>query len=145
MQWCECNDVDYVLGLARNERLVGHIEKALHKSHSRYATTGAPSRRFRVFRYRTRTSWSRARRVVAKAEHLAKGPNPRFVVTSLGQAVAGPQRLYEQLYCARGDMENAQTYCLQSSINVSPERTESPVYAVLSSAVPAPHATRVWH
>ena len=58
MRWCECNDVDYVLGLARNERLVKRIEKALHKSHSRYTTTGAPSRRFRVFRYRTRTSWS---------------------------------------------------------------------------------------
>ena len=111
MRWCECNDVDYVLGLARNERLVKRIEKALHKSHSRYTTTGAASRRFRVFRYRTRTSWSRARRVVAKAEHLAKGPNPRFVVTSLGPEVAGPQRLYEQLYCARGDMENRIKEC----------------------------------
>ena len=111
MRWCEGNDVDYVLGLARNERLVGRIEKALRKSHSRPATTGAPSRRFRAFRYRTLKSWSRARRVVAKAEHLAKGPSPRFVVTSLGREVAGAQRLYEQLYGARGDMENRIKEC----------------------------------
>ena len=101
MRWCEDHDVDYVLGLARNEHLVGRIGKALRKSRSRSVTTGAPSRRFREFGYRTRTSWSRTRRVVAKAEHLAKGSNPRFVVTSLGREVAGPQRLYEHLYCAR--------------------------------------------
>ena len=77
-----------------------------------------------------------------KAEHNALGANPRFVVTNLKQT---DRYLYDRIYCARGDMENAQTYCLQSSINVSPERNESPVYAVLSSAVPAPHATRVWH
>ena len=111
MRWCEDHDVDYVLGLARNERLVGRIGKALRKSRSRSVTTGAPSRRFREFGYRTRTSWSRTRRVVAKAEHLAKGSNPRFVVTSLGREVAGPQRLYEHLYCARGDMENRIKEC----------------------------------
>ena len=106
MAWCEDNDVDYVLGLARNARLVRRIGKALRKSRRRCAGTGEASRRFREFRYRTRDTWSRSRRVVAKAEHLAKGPNPRFVVTSLGREVAGPQRLYEELYCARGDMEN---------------------------------------
>ena len=106
MRWCEDNGVGYVLGLARNARLVRRIEKALRKSRRRHAATGAASRRFREFRYRTLDSWSRSRRVVAKAEHLAKGPNPRFVVTSLGRAAAGPQRLYEELYCARGDMEN---------------------------------------
>ena len=111
MRWCEDNEVDYVLGLARNERLVGRIGKALRKSRSRHAATAAPSRRFREFRYRTRNSWSRTRRVVAKAEHLAKGPNPRFVVTSLGREAAGPQRLYEKLYCARGDMENRIKEC----------------------------------
>ena len=111
MRWCEGNDVDYVLGLARNGRLVGRIGKALRKSHSRHVAAGAPSRRFREFRYRTRKSWSRARRVVAKAEHLAKGSNPRFVVTSLGREVAGSQRLYEKLYCARGDMENRIKEC----------------------------------
>ena len=106
MRWCEDNDVDHVLGLARNARLVRRIGKALRKSRRRCAGTGEASRRFREFRYRTLDTWSRSRRVVAKAEHLAKGPNPRFVVTSLGREVAGPQRLYEDLYCARGDMEN---------------------------------------
>ena len=93
MRWCEDNGVDYVFGLARNARLVRLIDKALRKSRRRHAATGAALRRFREFRYRTRKSWSRSRRVVAKAEHLAKGPNPRFVVTSLGRAAAGPQRL----------------------------------------------------
>ncbi len=106
MRWCEDNRVDYVFGLARNPRLVKRIGKALRKSRRRCAATGAASRRFREFRYRTRDSWSRTRRVVAKAEHLAKGPNPRFVATSLDRKKAGAQRLYEELYCARGDMEN---------------------------------------
>lgn len=65
-----------------------------------------PARRFGDFEYRTRKSWSRERRVVGKAEHLAKGPNPRFVVTSLPRRKASAKRLYETLYCARGDMEN---------------------------------------
>ena len=106
MAWCEANEVGYVLGLARNPRLVRRIGKALRKSRRRCAHTGEASRRFRQFRYRTRDSWSRTRRVVAKAEHLPKGSNPRFVVTSLGRGAGGPRRLYEQLYCARGDMEN---------------------------------------
>ena len=106
LRWCEDHGVEYVFGLARNARLVKRIGKALHKSRCRHAGTGSASRRYREFRYRTRETWSRSRRVVAKAEHLAKGPNPRFVVTSLGCNVAGPQRLYEELYCARGDMEN---------------------------------------
>ena len=111
MSWCEDNGVDYVLGLKRNERLVKRIAKAMRKSRSRHVATGKASRRFREFRYRTRTSWSRSRRVVAKAEWLAKGDNPRFVVTSLSQKVAGAQHLYEQLYCARGDMENRIKEC----------------------------------
>ena len=95
MDWCERNAVDYVLGLARNERLVKRIGKALRKSRSRHVATGRASRRFRAFRYRTRDSWSRTRRVVAKAEWLSKGANPRFVVTSLPREVAGAQYLYE--------------------------------------------------
>ncbi len=67
---------------------------------------GAPSRRLQTFRYRIRTSWRRAHRVVAKAKHLAKGPNPHFVVASLGREAARLQRLHEQLYCARDDVEN---------------------------------------
>ena len=111
MSWCEANGVDYVLGLARNERVVRRIDKALRKSRSRHLGTGKASRRFREFRYRTRKTWSRARRVVAKAEWLAKGANPRFVVTSLERREAGSQALYEELYCARGDMENRIKEC----------------------------------
>ena len=103
--------MDYVLGLARNARLVKRIAKALRKSRSRHVATGRASRRFRAFRYRTRKSWSRRRRVVAKAEWLAKGDNPRFVVTSLSKEEAGTQHLYEALYCARGDVENRIKEC----------------------------------
>ena len=106
MAWCEANGVKYLFGLSTNDRLEAMIAKALRKSHRRYLQRQRPSRRFRELRYRTLTSWSRTRRVVAKAEHLAKGPNPRFVVTNLAKQTAGAQRLYEDLYCARGDMEN---------------------------------------
>ncbi len=106
MGWCEANEVGYLLGLARNKRLVKRIEQALHKSQRRQMQTGVASRRFREFRYRTLQTWSRSRRVVAKAEYLAKGANPRFVVTNLDSRTAGPQALYEDLYCARGEMEN---------------------------------------
>ena len=84
MAWCEAKDVDYVFGLARNPRLVAHIARQMRRSHSRCVTTGRASRRFRDFRYRTVTSWSRSRQVVGKAEVLAgrRGRNPRFVVTS---------------------------------------------------------------
>ncbi len=108
MAWCEGNGVDYVLGLARNARLQQRIDKALRKSRRRSAASGQASRRFREFRYRTLDSWSRSRRVVAKAEWLpgAGGGNPRFVVTSLERQTIAKQALYEELYCARGDMEN---------------------------------------
>lgn len=108
MGWCEEEGVDHVLGLARNQRLCRRIGKALHKSRRRSAATGRPSRRFREFRYRTRSSWSRSRRVVAKAEWLPgrHGSNPRFVVTSLPKERLGARALYEDLYCGRGDMEN---------------------------------------
>ena len=122
MDWCERNGVDYVLGLARNDRLLRRIDKALRKSRARHAATGKASRRFRAFRYRTRESWSRARRVVAKAEWLAKGENPRFVVTSLGSDVAGARHLYEKLYCARGDMENRIKEC---QLDMFADRTSS--------------------
>ena len=68
--------------------------------------TGKAARRFRDFHYRTRKSWSRRRRVVGKAEYLSKGANPRFVVTNLSARKASAKRLYEKLYCARGEMEN---------------------------------------
>ena len=78
----------------------------MHEAHSVHRRTGKPARRFRDFTYRTRKSWSRSRRVVGKAEYLSKGENPRFVVTSLSPRKAAARRLYEKLYCARGEMEN---------------------------------------
>jgi len=106
MDWCERNQVDYVLGVARNERLEKRIDKALQKAHGRFAVTGRAARTFTEFYYRTRKSWSRRRRVVAKAEWLEKGSNPRFVVTTLGPQEWHAQALYEQLYCERGEAEN---------------------------------------
>jgi hypothetical protein len=106
MVWCEQHQVDYVLGLAKNERLKAEIATELEQAASAYAATGQTARVFKEFTYQTRQSWSRARRVVAKAEHLEKGSNPRFVVTSLAPQAWGARRLYEELYCARGEMEN---------------------------------------
>jgi hypothetical protein len=106
MTWCENNGVDYVFGLQKNTRLCKAIARQLKKSQRRYHQTKRASRRYRDFRYRTINSWDRSRRVVGKAEYLSKGANPRFVVTSLSKAEYGARALYEDLYCARGDMEN---------------------------------------
>ncbi len=106
MKWCEEHDIGYVLGLARNPRLVRALGAQMREARSVHRRTGNPARRFRDFTYRTRKSWSRRRRVVGKAEYLPKGPNPRFVVTNLSPRKAAAKRLYEKLYCARGDMEN---------------------------------------
>jgi hypothetical protein len=107
MNWCEENGVDYVLGFAGNERLRKLIQPQMVTAALLEAETGQPARLFTEFPYRTRTgSWSRARRVVAKAEHLADKENPRFVVTSLSASEWPAQKLYEDLYCARGEMEN---------------------------------------
>src|SRR5437899_8627268 len=106
MAWCEAESVDYVLGLAKNERLKAEIKKELRKAKRQYHETGRAARIFKEFYYQTRKSWSRRRRVVAKAEHLEKGENPRFVVTSLTAEEWPAPALYEELYCARGEMEN---------------------------------------
>lgn len=106
MAWCEPHEVDYVLGLAKNERLRAEIAAEQEQAAAEFRATGKAARVFKEFEYRTRESWSRARRVIAKAEHLAKGPNPRFVVTSLGRERWEARRRYEALYCARGEMEN---------------------------------------
>lgn len=106
MAWCEDHQVDYVFGLARNERLRKKIARSLRQAKQQHRQTGKPARMFSEFSYRTRKSWSRSRRVVAKAEHLEKGENPRFVVTSLPAERWEARPLYEQLYCARGEMEN---------------------------------------
>ena len=106
MRWCEDNDIGYVLGLARNVRLVRAIGGEMWEAREAHRDTGKAARRFRDFHYRTRKSWSRRRRVVGKAEYLSKGANPRFVVTNLSARKASAKRLYEKLYCARGEMEN---------------------------------------
>ena len=106
MAWCEQEGVDYVLGLAKNERLKAEIGGELEQAAQEFRVTGKPARVFKEFIYQTRDSWSRARRVVAKAEHLEKGSNPRFVVTSWPAEKWEARRLYEELYCARGEMEN---------------------------------------
>jgi hypothetical protein len=106
MSWCEKNRVGYVFGLARNERLVKRMGKAMREAEGEWKKSGKAARRFRDFRYRTRESWSRGRRVVGKAEYLDKGENPRFVVTSLKMREMAARSLYEDFYCARGDMEN---------------------------------------
>jgi hypothetical protein len=106
MRWCEDNGVGYVLGLARNKRLSRALGQAMEEARVEHARTGKPARRFRDFRYRTRNSWSCERRVVGKAEYLPNKANPRFVVTNLPTQRAGARRLYEDLYCARGEMEN---------------------------------------
>jgi len=106
MGWCEEHGVYYVLGLARNVRLSKKIGVELALAKERCDKTGVASRVFAHFHYRTRKSWRRVRRVIAKAEYLAKGPNPRFIVTNLPEEYAAPRILYEKIYCHRGEMEN---------------------------------------
>jgi hypothetical protein len=106
MAWCETNGVDYVFGIAKNERLKAAIAEELQAAKLSYEQTEKGARIFKDFRYRTLDSWSRERRVVGKAEYLAQGSNPRFVTTSLGREQIDGQTLYERLYCGRGDMEN---------------------------------------
>src|ERR671921_290310 len=106
LRWCEDNGVDYVLGLAQNPRLVKAIAAQQEQARKQYEETKQPARVFAELRYQTLKTWSCERRVVAKAEHLEKGANPRFVVTSLGIEERPAQPLYEEDYCGRGEMEN---------------------------------------
>jgi Transposase DDE domain group 1 len=111
MAWCEANNVDYLFGLARNARLVEAIAAELAEAAAESVKTQAPARRFKDFMWTTRDSWSCRRRVVGKAEHTQGEANPRFVVTSLSQERADARALYEDLYCARGEMENRIKEC----------------------------------
>ena len=106
MVWCEANGIDYVLGMARNRRTERMIAKQMEQARREFLQTGKPTRRFRSFWYRTRKTWSRKRRMIGKAEYLPKGANPRFVVTSLSARQYEKRFVYEELYCARGEMEN---------------------------------------
>ena len=111
MAWCEANGAHYVFGLARNARLEAEIKGELAEAEQRAAQSGKAERIFKEFQYKTRQSWSCERRVVAKAEHLSKGANPRFIVTSLTSKMAAARELYEKIYCARGEMENRIKEC----------------------------------
>ena len=111
MVWCETNGVDFLFGLAKTDRLIAEIKAELEQAAVQSRRTGKPARRFKDFRWRTRTSWSRQRRVVAKAEWTEDEANPRFIVTSLTRAECKARYLYEKVYCARGDMENRIKEC----------------------------------
>jgi hypothetical protein len=110
MSWCEENGVGYILGLPRNPRLRRIIGGEMWEARQQWEKTGKPARVFREFEYQTKKTkkggWDRSRRVVAKAEHIDGKENPRFVVTSLSAEQYAAKALYEDLYCARGDMEN---------------------------------------
>jgi hypothetical protein len=106
MAWCEQNGVEYLLGLAQNKRLLAMITAEQEQARQEFERTKEPARVFAELRYETLKTWSRARRVVAKAEHLAKGANPRFVVTSLSAEDRAAKPLYEEDYCGRGEVEN---------------------------------------
>jgi Transposase DDE domain group 1 len=141
MTWCERNGVDFLFGLARNQRLVGEIAAELAAAEAESKSSGQPARRFKEFQWATRDSWSRPRRVVAKAEWTRGAANPRFVVTSLSAADAAPQRLYEEIYCARGDMENRIKEC---QLDLFADRTPVQARGRLSAATLRANQLRLW-
>jgi hypothetical protein len=106
MAWCERENVGFILGLAKNPRLTRLLAPEMQQAKEQFEKTAEATRVFKDFEYRTLDSWTRARRTVGKAEHLAGGPNPRFVVTSLSREEFDAATLYEKQYCARGEMEN---------------------------------------
>src|SRR5246127_314476 len=122
MAWCENNGVDFLFGLAKNARLNAEIESELAAAQEQSQKTARSARRFKDFTWRTRNSWSCARRVVAKAEWTGGKANPRFVVTSLTRAEHEARHLYEQVYCARGEMENRIKEC---QLDLSSNRTSA--------------------
>jgi hypothetical protein len=131
MAWCEDNGVDYIFGLARNARLVAEIGEELAAAAEVSLETGNPARRFKDFVWTTRDSWARERRVIAKAEWTQGEANPRFIVTTLKDADA--RKLYEEVYCARGEMENRIKEC---QLDLFADRT--------STATMAANQLRLW-
>jgi hypothetical protein len=111
MRWCEQNRVDYVFGLARNKRLEGEITAEMQAARAAAEGTGKPARRFKDFTWSTLDSWAHPRRVIGKAEWTTGAANPRFIVTSLKPGEIDARRLYEGIYCARGEMENRIKEC----------------------------------
>ena len=126
MTWCKDNDVDYVIGLAKNSRLVERIGWELADAAAEAERKGRPARRFVDFPYATLTSWSCQRRVIAKAEHLTDKSNPRFVVTSLPADTFSARTVYERLYCARGNMENT---IKEQQLDLFSDRTSATCFA----------------
>src|SRR3989440_4885367 len=122
MAWCEANGVDFIFGLARNVRLTRTIGAELVEARDESQASGQPARRFKDFIWSTRNSWSRQRRVIAKAEWTKGEANPRFIVTSLTAADGDGRRLYEDVYCARGEMENRIKEC---QIDLFADRTST--------------------
>src|ERR1700751_3627156 len=133
MAYCEANRVDYVFGLARNERLQAEIEAEMANARDEAERRGKPARRFKDFRWSTLDSWSRMRRVICKAEWTRGEANPRFIVTSLTPAEIDARRLYEVIYCARGEMENRIKEC---QLDLFADRT--------SAATMAANQLRLW-
>ena len=133
MTWAEANNVDYLFGLARNKRLVAAIGAELQQARVAAEASGKSARRFKELTWRTRKSWSRQRRVVAKAEWTEGKSNPRFVVTSLPAEKIEARRLYEEVYCARGEMENRIKEC---QLDLFADRT--------SAATMAANQLRLW-
>ena len=131
MGWCEANSVDYIFGLARNARLKDTIAAELAEAQQESQQTGKPARRFKDFTWSTRKSWSRERRVIAKAEWTKGEENPRFIVTTL--TTGDGRHLYEEIYCARGEMENRIKEC---QIDLFADRT--------STATMAANQLRLW-
>jgi len=123
MAWCETNGVDFLFGLAKNERLVAEIKPELDLAAAKSRRSGRPERRFKSFIWTTRRTWSRRRRVVAKSEWTNGEANPRFVVTSLRRDECKAKYLYERVYCARGDMENRIKEC---QLDLYADRTSTP-------------------
>ena len=126
MAWCEANGVDYIFGLAKNKRLARAIEAELIQAKKESKTSGNPARRFKEFNWSTRKSWSRERRVIAKAEWTQDKANPRFIVTSLSQAKGDARHLYEKVYCARGEMENRIKEC---QLDLFADRTSTATFS----------------
>ncbi len=122
MTWCEATGVDFIFGLAKNVRLNRAIAAELVEAREESQTTGEPARRFKELTWSTRKSWSRQRRVIAKAEWTQGEANPRFIVTSLTAADGAGRYLYEQVYCARGEMENRIKEC---QMDLFADRTSS--------------------
>jgi Transposase DDE domain group 1 len=133
MVWCEANGIDYLFGLARNSRLLDELKAELAVAAAEHQQTGKAARRFKDFTYATLDSWSRSRRVIGKAEHLDKGANPRFIVTSLNEAEVDGRTLYERVYCTRGEMENRIKEC---QLDLFADRT--------STATMAANQLRLW-